>query len=135
MSGDDPIVQSIRKRINRHRDKRQMSLSLSASELGAGYRQLREFEMPVNRVSAATLHRLGSILGVHTDAFFTQLPSAEVSIVATGEPEALNSEVESVLARIGDAHVQAAMRQLLLALEAYRSSADPAPSSPGLANG
>lgn len=75
----DPIDVHVGQRLRQRRMLIGMSQETLGSSVGLTFQQIQKYERGANRIGASRLYRLGRILGISVDYFYSELPQDVVA--------------------------------------------------------
>lgn len=109
----DPLDVHIGGRVRTLRSMRRLSLEQIGEQVGLSYQQIRKYELGDNRISASTLFRIASVLGVEIGYFFQNFDDGSSSVPFDGE---LNEQFGELLQSLRDEKIRTLLQSLLVAL-------------------
>lgn len=118
---DQNLDRSIGERVKSARMHRQMTMAALAAELGMTYQQIHKYETGRNRISASTLFKVASTLGVELSYFFADCGPKPFKAVSPAKSPA-DAELRSALLRVEDDEVRQRLAQLVDAIQDMEQS-------------
>lgn len=109
----DPLDVHIGGRIRALRSMRRLSLEQIGEQVGLSYQQIRKYELGDNRISASTLFKVASVLGVEIGYFFQNFDEGSPTVPFEGE---LVEQFGELLQSLRDEKIRMLLQNLLVAL-------------------